>query len=187
MTIAEAQNKLKGIISEINSEKALAIAVLSVSQLRIKRIFEDGLNSSGAKIGNYNSTTPVYINPADAPRKGNQIGKRGEPIKSIYYPSYKDFRRAMGRESEFVNVRLNNELQSDLANGLLSKTSSSLATPKPIKVSATKYKVTLKKDINIKKASGLEKKFGKFLEHTKEEKTAFSKVLKFEFDKILRK
>lgn len=186
MTIAEAQNKLKGIIAEVNSERALKIAVFAVNELRVKRIFSDGKNSSGGQIGVYNSTKPVYIKPENAPKKGNQIGKRGKPIESLYYPSYKNFRKAMGRESEFVNVRLNNELQSDLANANISRTSTKLGVPKPIRVSKTKYKVTLKKDINIKKSEGLEKKFGKFLEHTKEEKAAFAKALKFEFDRILK-
>ena len=155
MTIAEAQNKLKTTIKNIEDGTALKIAVFAINEQRVKRLFEDGKNSAGGKIGSYNATKPVYIDPDQAPRKGNQVGKRGEPIKSFYYPSYKDFRKAMGRESEFVNVRLTNELQNDMANANISKTSNAIASPKPIKVSSTKYKVTLKKEINIKKTEGL--------------------------------
>ncbi len=186
MTVAEFKKSIDSKIKQLESGKALELAVRTINNARVVRLFEDGLNTSGNKIGSYNSSKPVYINPDDAPKRGNQIGKRGKKIKSLYYPSYKAFRAAMGRESGFVNVRLNNELQNDLANAVVSKSSDAVAQPKPIKVSNTKYKITLKKEINQKKVEGLEKKFGKFLDHTKQEKELFNDVYSKEVQKILQ-
>lgn len=184
---AQAISKLNDKIKQLESDRPLLLAVRAANEARIKRIFEDGKGTDGANIGTYNSTTPVYIDPNDAPRRGNQVGKRGKPIKSLYYDSYKAFRAAMGRESNFVNLRLNNELQSDLANAQLSKSSNTLAKSNPIKVTSTKYKVTLKKQINIDKVDGLTARFGSFINHTKEEIDIFNKVYNFEINKILNK
>jgi hypothetical protein len=109
----------------------MKLAVYSVNQKRIKRIFEDGKTSLCVKIGDYNSTTPVYIRPEDAPKAVKLQGKpelvRGKTTKTrsaikferldknpqtAYYPSYKAFRKAMGRETGFVNIRLNNRLKT---------------------------------------------------------------------------
>lgn len=184
--LKEYKERLKRVAKLIESENVMKKAVLAVNEVRMKRIFQDGLNSNGSKIGNYNSTTPVYIDPDKAPKKVNQKGKNGKPIKSGYYKSYKDFRRAMGREDSFVNVRLNNELQNDLANGRLGKSSDKINYEvNPIKVSKGVYKVVVKKDENIKKVKSLEAKFGQFIEHTKEEKQLFNEILDKEVAQIL--
>lgn len=111
--------------------------------------------------------------------------KKAVPVM-IIDGGYKQFRAIQGRESSFANLRYTNELQNDLGNGALSKGASGIVKPTPIKISNTKYRITLKKDINIKKVEGLEKKFGKFLGHTKEEKELFQKVYAFEVEKILK-
>jgi hypothetical protein len=181
MTVAQFIKKIDNAIRIIEAEnKPLALAVLSINQMRVKRIFEDGLGSNNAAIGTYNSTTPIYVADVQAPKKVNHKGKNGKPIKSGYYKSYKDFRQAMGRESGKVNLRLNNDLQSDLANGKITKGSNSVAAPNPIKVTTHSYKITLKRDINIKKIDGLEKKHGSILRHTALEKKEFYRVLRLE-------
>jgi hypothetical protein len=87
-----------------------------------------------------------------------------------------------------VNVRLNNELQNDLANGSLSKSSNKVNLKvNPIKVSKGVYKVVVKRQENIDKVKSLEKKFGKFIEHTKEEKDLFTKIIDKELELILAK
>lgn len=187
ITVAQFTAKLDSKIKNLQSDRILRLAVFAVNERRVQRIFEKGQNSSGGKIGNYNSTKPIYVAPEDAPRAVNKKGKTGKAIKSGYYPSYKDFRRAMGRESGFVNLRLNNELQNDLTNAALGKTSNALAAPNPIKVSNTEYKVTLKKDINQKKVKGLTAKYGKFLEHTKQEIELFHKVIREETNLLMAK
>lgn len=187
ITVAQFTAEINEKITELQSDKVLRLAALTVNQVRAERIFEKGLNSAGGKIGSYNSTKPIYIAPEDAPRAVNKRGKTGKSIKSGYYPSYKAFRQAMGRESGFVNMRLNNELQSDLANAQIGKSSSAIAAPKPIKISNTEYQITLKKDINIKKVEGNEKRFGKFLAHTKQEIELFHKTIQEESFKIISK
>jgi hypothetical protein len=186
--LATYKERLKKAAKLIESENVMKKVVLAVNEVRMRRIFENGLNSNGSKIGNYNSTTPVYIDPDKAPKKVNQIGKNKKPIKSGYYESYKDFRKAMGRESSFVNVRLNNELQNDLANGKLGKSSDKINLQvNPIKVSKGVYRVVVKRDENIKKVQSLERKFGRFIEHTKEEKELFNKIFDTEVALILAK
>ncbi len=65
----------------------LEIAANTIQGDLVKRVFEDGLNSAGAKIGNY------------------------EPGR------YRQLRRAKGREVSFVNLRFTGNLQLDLSNG----------------------------------------------------------------------
>lgn len=187
ITVAQFTAKIDKKIQELNSDQILKLAVFAVNERRIRRIFEQGENSSGGKIGSYNSTKPIYVAPEDAPRAVNKRGKTGKPIKSGYYSSYKAFRQAMGRESSFVNLRLNNELQSDLANAQVNKSSNALANARPIKVSNTEYKVTLKKEINKEKIIGLEKKYGPILKHTKEEIELFHETIRLETALLLAK
>lgn len=187
ITVAQFTANMNAKIKELQSDRILRLAVYAVNEKRVERIFEKGQNSAGGKIGSYNSTKPIYVAPEDAPRAVNKRGKTGKSIKSGYYPSYKAFRQSQGRESGFVNLRLNNELQSDLANAQLSKTSSALAASKPIKISNTEYQVTLKKDINIKKRKGLTAKYGEFLEHTRQEIELFHKVIREETNLLMAK
>lgn len=186
LSVKQFSDKLNKKISDLQSDRVLRLAALTVSQERIKRIFEDGENSAGSKIGTYNSTTPIYVSLEQAPRSVNKKGKTGKPIKSGYYASYKAFRSAMGRESNFVNLRLVGELQNDLANAKVDK---SITIPKsqPIKISETQYAVTLKKEINKDKKRGLEAKYGTIFNHTKEERDLFNKTVQREFNELLKK
>jgi len=178
MTVTEYQNVLKNQIKILKSDKIMKLAVYSVNQRRIKRIFEDGKTSQGIQIGQYNDTTPVTISQEDAPKK-IKIGGR--------YRSYKAFRIAMGRESNFVNIRLNNRLQSDLANATLSKATTKLADNNPIKVDNHKFIVTLKNQENINKIQFLEKKYGKIIDLTKGEISFYQDILEKEFRLALAK
>jgi hypothetical protein len=206
MTVADYQNVLRNQIKTLKSDKIMQLAVYSVNQRRIKRIFEDGKTSLGVKIGDYNSTTPVYIRPEDAP-KAVKLGGKPQAIKgksyknktgvsfksteknpeTAYYPSYKAFRRAMGRETGFVNIRLNNRLQGDLANATISKATTNLANNRPIKVDNHKYIVTLKNQENIDKVEFLEKKYGKIIDLTKGEISFYQDILEKEFRLALAK
>lgn len=186
MTVQEFNAKIERVISALEKEnKPLLLAVQSVNALRAKRIFVDGLNSSGGKIGNYENTKPVYVKDSQAPKKVNHKGKTGKTIESGYYKSYKDFRSSMGRESGFINLRLNNDLQSDMSNCQITKDSNSVPAPAPIKVDTNTYKVSLKRPINAKKKEGLEKKYGPVFAHTKEELDKYYGTLAFEQKKIL--
>ena len=206
MTVEEYQNKLKNEIKVLKSDKFMKLAVYSVNQRRLERIFEIGLNSFGIKIGDYNDTKPVYIKPEDAPKavklggkpkaiKGKEYKKStrvtfkstAENPQTAYYPSYKAFRQAMGRETGFVNLRLNNRLQSDLANATLSKGTTKIANNRPIKVDNHRYIVTLKNQENIDKVQSLEKKYGNIIDLTKGEITFYQHTLEKEFRLALAK
>jgi hypothetical protein len=206
MTVADYQNVLRNQIKNLKSDKIMKLAVYSVNQKRIERIFQDGKTSQGIRIGEYNSTTPVYIRPEDAPKavklggkpqaiKGKRYkNKTGVTFKSTeknpetaYYPSYKAFRKAMGRETGFVNIRLNNRLQSDLANSTISKATTNLADNKPIKVDNHRYIVTLKNQENIDKIQFLEKKYGSIIDLTKTEVSFYHDILEKEFRLALAK
>lgn len=152
------------------------------------RVFEQGKNSSGAKIGRYNDRNPLYVDTkTKAPITQPPIGKTGKarfkdgkPHKTTYYKSYKDFRSKQKRESGFVNLRLTNELQSDFANANVSKTSTSVASAKPTKITAHHYQIKLKKPINQEKVESIEKKYGRVFHHTKIELEHFMQVLNSE-------
>jgi hypothetical protein len=178
MTVADYQTKLRNQIKALKSDKIMQLAVYSVNQKRIERIFEKGQNTYGFKIGDYNDTTPVNINQEDAPKK-IKIGGR--------YKSYKAFRIAMGRESSFVNIRLNNRLQGDLANATISKATTNLANNKPIKVDNHRYIVTLKNQENIDKVQSLEKRYGKIIDLTGREVKFYHEILEKEFRLALAK
>ena len=166
----------------------LKIAVYTIVGEQSIRIFQDGLNSAGSKIGSYNNSVALYVNTTkSAPIKNAPKGKNGDvkfkngnPHKSTYYKSYKEFRSKQKRESGFVNLRLTNELQSDFSNSKVSVSSTKVVAGKPIKVNVHFYKTELKKDINQKKREGLENKYGRIFKLTKEEKTKFLSILQKE-------
>lgn len=206
MTVADYQNKLRKQITTLKSDKIMKLAVYSVNQQRIERIFEKGQNTYGFKIGDYNSTTPVYIRPEDAP-KAVKLGGKPQTVKgrsykkktgvsfvnpepnaeTAWFSSYKAFRRAMGRETGFVNIRLNNRLQGDLANATISKATTNLANNRPIKVDNHRYIVTLKNQENIDKVQSLEKRYGKIIDLTKPEVRFYHEILEKEFRLALAK
>lgn len=206
MTVKDYQNKLRRQITTLKSDKIMQLAVYSVNQQRIERIFEKGQNTYGFKIGDYNDTTPVYIRPEDAPKAVKLRGKpelvRGKTTKTrsaikferpdknpqtAYYPSYKAFRKAMGRETGFVNLRLNNRLQGDLANATIGKATTNLVKNNPIKVDNHRYIVTLKNQENIDKVVQLEKRYGKIIDLTKPEVRFYHEILEKEFRLALAK
>ena len=161
------------------------IAVKSIQSEQAERIFEKGISSDGSKIGDYNSTNPIYINSDKSPKKFKPEGKpkatttdkkktkaSNDKRKTKYFESYRAFRQQIGRESGFVNLRLFGRLQSDFVNA-------------PVQSSQFSYDVVLN-SLNAAKAKGNEAHFGKkIFGLTKEENQTFLKVLGFELNKIL--
>lgn len=129
--------------------KAFQRAVFDTHRLMANRIFVNGEDSSDMKIGGYNSTDPIYVNPKNSPRKF-ATGKfnNGKPRKTRKFNSYKDFRQNVGRPTNVVNLNLFGVLQNDFVTGLR-------------KVDNTTYEAILKQDINVKKARGQEKHWAK--------------------------
>lgn len=158
----------------------------SMSQ-SVVRIFERGQKSDGGSIGKY-STKPAYFSPKNTPKDTNHKGKTGNRIKTGFYKGgYAELRKQQGRESNFVNLRFTNELQSDYANSSVSKTSGVLARPNPIPAGNNKFVITLNKQINIDKRDGLETKYGKIFNLTNSEKQLFLDSQEFNLDNELNK
>ena len=197
LTAKQFIEKLERKLRDIQERNVpLQIAVRSVTAQQAVRIFQEGLNSAGGKIGSY-STTPRIISPRFAPRKfaadtfqpfnraqRARVGKKGYYGK-FFAQGYKQFRAEQGRESAFVNLRLTNDLQSDFANVPLAPTVNTVAPPSPIRVNTHEYKMTLKRPENIEKKDGLEDRYGKIFNLTRQERDLFVRVANFELRKIL--
>lgn len=174
----------------------LEIAVRTTTAEQAVRIFQNGQNSSGRRIGSY-STRPRVISPRFAPRSFKadtfqpfnraqraRTGKKGYYGK-FFAQGYKQFRSEQGREAGFINLRLTNDLQSDFANVGMSKNTTSVASPRPIKVSTHIYKTSLKRQQNVLKREGLENRFGPIFRLTRKERDTFVRIAAFELRKIL--
>jgi hypothetical protein len=154
-----------------------------------RRIFSEGKKTSGAPIGQYNSTTPLYVNTEKkSPKKVAAKGKHGEtnfndgkPHVTTYFSSYKDYRRTIGRPVDKMNLVLSGDLQLDFFN---QRTPSGPVSA--TRVSDTEYQVRLKRDINVKKVKGQEAKRGPITKLSKSERAAHFASLKFNFTKALR-
>lgn len=93
-TPAEIQRNLDDLYNDWNSKfTALYGPVRELKRIMFKRIFgtgsSGGSNSAGEKLPTKPySTTPIYVSPrslSNAPSK-YKVGKRGEPIESLYFP-----------------------------------------------------------------------------------------------------
>lgn len=181
MTPTEYANKLRIQLDTLKRDnRPLQIGAYSALAEMAERIFVKGGNSAGSQIGQYNSTTPIYINPNQSPKKfptkgksGNTTFADGTPHKTGYFESYKAFRGAIGRRTDTVNLQLTGDLKSDLENPVR-------GVPTPTRININEYQVQLNRDINIKKREGLEKKYGTFTEHTPTEINNFYNVVEKE-------
>lgn len=172
-------------IEALQAGVAMQRAVRSVMAAQTVRIFEKGQNSAGAAIGSYNNRDEMWVNPDTLPRNVSPRGKPGNTRKvkgqrkTAYFTSYQALRQEVGRESGFINLRLTNDLQSDFANAQISG-DGVISNPEPKKISTLEYHVTLKRDVNIKKRRGLEKRFGPIFNLTSGEKRFYLDVLRKE-------
>lgn len=175
MTTDEYIQSLRKKVAEIESGKALFLASSTATKDMVKRVFTDGLNTENTKIGDYNSTDPIYINPDTSPKKFPTVGKTGKSVfastgekhKTGYFDSYKAFRGKIGRETSKVNLQLTGELKSDIENGLQ-------------RISNTEYVLKLKRQVDADKIAGQEKRFGLIFHFTKQERENFQNTFKFE-------
>lgn len=186
-TIPEFILKLDKIITDKNLLIPFERAVRSVHAEMTTRIFSKGLNTSGAKMGQYDNSKEIWASDKNLRKKGTHKGKPNEAgkrktIKTSYYKSYKDLRQQQGVESNFVNIRMTNDLQSDFANAEMSKTSNAIAKATPVKVSELIYQFTLKRDLNAKKKEGMEDKHGEIFKLTKGELDNFYTILRKEIN-----
>lgn len=170
---------LKKTLSLIKNGKGFGRAVSSVHSLMAERIFEKGENITGAHYGQYDTSTPLYVNPATAsPKKFPTKGKNGKSKfkdgtshKTGYFDSYKDFRAKIKRETGFVNLRLFGLLYSDFLSSLQKENSG-------------KWISGLKRKTNIGKLEGAEDRYGNnIFRVSKFERKELIRILEFELSK----
>jgi len=168
--IKKQKQKLQAV-----EEKAFKIAVFDSHRLMGNRIFVNGESADETKTGNYNSTKPIYIGEGQSPRqiKTGEF-KNGKPRKTQKFSSYKAFRSAIGAQTNIVNLNLFGILQNDFITGLR-------------KVDNATYEAILKQGVNVKKARGQEKHWGKkIFSLSKHERAQFLETVKRETILIMR-
>jgi len=188
MTIEEFQLKLKQALAEIEANNTpLKLAAYSSVAAVSKRIFTDGGNANGGEIVQYKADGGIYLNPKTSfggSKLGTPRGKTGETKfkngknhVTVYLDSYKDYKAVLGKPSggAFVNLELSGDLKSDFENG---------AIPTPQQNGVNEYFVSLKRQINNDKRSGLEFKYGRIFALTDAEVKEFIEDVKFEFSRI---
>jgi len=122
MKLNELANKIKGLSAEVvaaNKERLQIIASNEMEFLLKKRVFAEGKDSSGSKIGSY-STKEIYVNPNKIssliPKSGLKISgkfnksskfKNGNPRKTAYLGGgYKEFKEKANFDSNIYNLTL---------------------------------------------------------------------------------
>ena len=199
MTVEEYIAKQKKKLTDLKIfYKPFEASVRNVVALQAKRIFTDGQKSDGSPIGQYNTTTPFYVNPnlsagatTKAPIKGEQAlkpttGKHGDHLfkngkehKTTWVANYKSYRNRIGKRIDKVNLTLSGDLMRDFSNA------QTPAAAIPVKISDVEYRVVIKRDSNIKKKEGNEDRFGTIFKLTKKELDVFKKTLNFNFKKAI--
>lgn len=187
LTITQWVQKQRKLQEELRKGLPLEMAARTVHTLRVNRIFHEGRNTAGGSIGSYDRTRELWVPDSKLRRNGSHRGKTGRAIKTTYFKSYFALKSAQGFDAGTVNLRLTNDLQSDFANARLSKGDDS--PPKdarPIKVSPSLWKEQLRRQKNVDKMNGNEKRFGRIFGYTKQEEDQFQKVGMFEMMRLLK-
>lgn len=192
ISVEEFKKRLERAAENLKKDNTpFKLATYTAVAVQAKRIFTDGRNTDGRQF-QYNSTTPLYLDPSttfNGSKLGTPIGKtgksvfesgkkKGQPHKTVYVKSYKDYREKIVREAEFVNWELSGDLKLDFENPQGS-------TPTPIKVSENEYISGLKRDDSIKKREGLESRYGRIFWLSADEKKLFYDTASFELRRLL--
>lgn len=173
----------------------LKLAAQTIHTDRINRIFHVGLNSSAARIGVYDTTRELWVSDDQLRRKGTHRGKphgltksgsprkRGNKIKTSYYPNYKTLKKQQGFRNDRVNLRMTNNLQSEFANTNMGASNNRVPkNAKPIKINPNRYVERVDNDGKLK---GIEAKYGDVFGFTRGEVNKFYKVYNAEALRIL--
>lgn len=199
MTSEEFIKEQKRIFQQIiEKDIPLRRAAQDTLSKQVTRIFVDGKNSADASIGQYDTTTPFYINPNQSPaanksgkgakfpteglkpprgKHGDTEFKSGKKHKTTFVNNYKDFRNRIGRRIDRVDLFLSGDLKSDFSNAAVNAGKSN-----PVQVNVHEYQAGLKRDNNIDKAEELKDKYGSFLLPTRAEEDNFFDIATKEFN-----
>lgn len=170
MTVEEINLKLNALASSYEVDfTALLLASSSMKEEISSRVFDRGLNTQGEDMLTKSpySTKPIYVSSNSIPGgAGNDIGARGEKIKSYYFPKgYRQLKETINRADKPL------ELNLKLRNDWLTAT---------VEQSGNKVSISLKDQINADKTEGLSKKFGVFFSANQEEIDILLDILAFE-------
>lgn len=170
MTIEELTEQL---LAKVDSWKSgftpLFRSVVDIRGEMSRRIFgkgnNNGYNSAGSQLPTKPySTEEIYVDPRSLTRRpsGKNIGKRGTPIKSLYFEGgYAELKSSIGRPA----LELTNSLNSSFTNT-------------PIVQSGENAAIIID-DSEAGKVLGLEneKKYGTIFQMTDEEDKLFGEIL----------
>lgn len=180
--LAKQEAKMNAIIKD---NKPLLLAVTSTMAIRSRRIFLQGLNASGEKIGEYGNN-PLYVSGSarPAPKKplkgktGESKFKNGKEHKSKYFTNFYAYKKDVGRGQVLstVDLFLTGDLHKDWA-GVESITQ----PPKVNKLNANTY-VEYLNDLSLNKIS----RYGNVFNISNDERKKFYEVYQFEFSKMMR-
>ena len=100
-------NEFTNLINKINtaarSDRNLRTSLSTTLAVHKPRIFKDGFDAKGAKIGTY-STKPISIS------KANQARNTG---KTYFKGGYSEYKSAVGRNPGYVNLRNTDQMMMD--------------------------------------------------------------------------
>lgn len=152
------------LISQLNklivNDRAGIAAVNSVLAQQKKRIFQQGKDSNGSKIGSY-STTPISIS------KKNQARQTG---KTYFKGGYRQYKSLIGKGSGTVNLRNTDQMMMDLGTTVVAR---------------GKYGIGFSNPFNADKAEWNEERYEKeIFNTTTQEDNTFVRVYEFEIKKI---
>lgn len=117
--VAQAKAKINALRNneEFFAEPFLFAAKSAMADFS-RRVFVRGEDVNGNTF-EYSDAKTGYYDKLYAGTKKGKVRKNGTQKtgnKTTYYENYKAFRKALGRETEHVNFRLTNRLQSDILN-----------------------------------------------------------------------
>lgn len=175
MTTQEYISRQRAKLEKLKTGVAVGIAAQDTHVKMVERIFDDGKKASGGK-NKYNSTDEIYVNPKNAPRNFPTKGKdgkakfnNGKDHKSGYFKSYKAFREKVGRQTQFMDLKLFGVLESDFSKGV-------------IKLSDMSYASKVTNEANVDKVDN----FSEYFKLSKAERKNYRDVSEFETINILR-
>lgn len=153
---------LKKLTNLTTFDRAIKIAVQSVLATQKKRIFVDGQDSTGQKIGTY-STDPISIS------KKNQSRNTGK----TYFPGgYAEYKSAVGKNDGYVNWRNTDQMFFDFQF---------------FDMGNLQYGIGFSNEFNFQKSEWLEKKYGKkVIAMSKQEEKILTDVIDYELGKDLQ-
>ena len=182
MTFKEYLTRINKLLTKDIASQPFALAVSTVHADMSKRIFTDGKNTQNARIGRYNTTEPIYVNPNLSPgTKFDPVGKTGkstfastgEAHKTGYFKSYKNYRAKIGRPVGKVDLQLSDQLKINFENGV-------------VKINNFEYDLIVT-DLSKDKIDGNEERFkSEIFQMTKQEKENFDKYYEDELNEALQ-